>query len=161
MSPKKDTQVPGESTAATTRKLKGFTDEERAAMREHARELKMAARRGPSASKADGESDVLAKIAEMPESDRVMAEALHAIIKASAPDLSPRTWYGMPAYAKDGNVVCFFQSAQKFKSRYATLGFSDKANLDDGAMWPISFALKELTAADEARIAALVRRAVS
>ena len=111
--------------------------------------------------KADGERDVLAKIAEMPEPDRAMAERLHAVIKASAPDLSPRTWYGMPAYAKDGNVVCFFQSAQKFKSRYATVGFSDKANLDDGAMWPIAFALKELTAADEARIAALVKKAVS
>jgi len=140
---------------------KGFTDEERAAMREHARELKAAASRGPSASRADGESDVLAKIAEMPERDRAMAARLHAIIKASAPALSPKTWYGMPAYAKDGDVVCFFQSAQKFKSRYATLGFSDKANLDAGAMWPTSFALKELTAAEEARIRELVKNAVS
>ena len=140
---------------------KGFTDEERAAMRERAQEVKAAARRGPRAAKADGESDVLAKIAEMPEPDRAMAERLHALIKASAPALSPRTWYGMPAYAKDGKVVCFFQSAQKFKSRYATLGFSDEANLDDGAMWPTSFALKKLTAADETRIGALVKKAVS
>ena len=135
---------------------KGFTDEERAAMKERAREAK-AARRG----KADGESDVLAKIAEMPEPDRVMAERVHAIVKASAPALSPRTWYGMPAYAKDGKVVCFFQGAQKFKSRYATFGFNDAANLDDGAMWATSFALKELSAAEEARLSALVKRAVS
>ncbi len=139
----------------------GFTEEERAAMRERAHELKAAARRGPRAGKADGESDVLAKIAEMPQPDRAMAERLHAIVKASAPDLAPRTWYGMPAYAKDGDVVCFFQSAQKFKSRYATFGFSDKARLDDGAMWPTSFALKELTAAEEKKIGALVKRAVS
>ena len=140
-----------QSAKSTTGKAsKGFTDEERAAMRERAQEVKAAARRG---GKADGESDVLAKIAEMPEPDRAMAERLHAIIKASAPDLSPRTWYGMPAYAKDGKVVCFFQSAQKFKSRYATFGFSDKANLDEGAMWPTSFALKKLTAADETRSA--------
>jgi uncharacterized protein YdhG (YjbR/CyaY superfamily) len=138
-----------------------FTQEERAAMRERAQELKAAARRGPRAGKADGESDVLAKIAEMPKSDRAMAERLHAIIKAGAPILSPRTWYGMPAYAKDGDVLCFFQSAQKFKTRYATFGFSDKANLDKGAMWPTAFALKELTAADEAKIVALVKRAVS
>jgi len=151
-----------QSAKRTTGKAsKGFADEERAAMRERAQELKAAARPGPRAGKADGESDVLAKIAEMPESDRAMAERLHAIIKASAPALSPRTWYGMPAYAKDGNVVCFFQSAQKFKSRYATFGFSDKANLDEGAMWPTSFALKELTAAEEARIGALVKKAVS
>jgi uncharacterized protein YdhG (YjbR/CyaY superfamily) len=140
---------------------KGFTDEERAAMKERARELKAAARRGPRAGKADGESDVLAKIAEMPEPDRAMAERLHAIIKASAPALSPRTWYGMPAYAKDGNVICFFQSAQKFKTRYATLGFSDKAHLDEAVMWPTSFALKDLTAAEEARIGVLVKKAVS
>ena len=127
-------------------------------MRERAREVKAASR--PGAGKADGESDVLAKIAEMPEPDRAMAERLHAIIKASAPALSPRTWYGMPAYAKDGDVVCFFQSAHKFKSRYATLGFSDKAKLDEGAMWPNSFALKELTAAVEERIGALVKKAV-
>ena len=134
---------------------KGFTAEERAAMRERARELKSAA------GKAAGESEVLAKIAEMPKSDRVMAERLHAIVKVSAPGLSPRTWYGMPAYAKDGKVVCFFQSAQKFKSRYATLGFSDRANLDKDAMWPTSFALKELTGAEEKKIAALVKKAVS
>jgi uncharacterized protein YdhG (YjbR/CyaY superfamily) len=146
------------SAKTTTAKAsKGFTAEERAAMRERARELKAGARRG----KADGESDVLAKIAEMSQPDRAMAERLHALIKASAPDLSPRTWYGMPAYAKDGDVVCFFQSAQKFKSRYATLGFSDKANLDKGAMWPTSFALKELTAAEEKKIGALVKKAVS
>jgi uncharacterized protein YdhG (YjbR/CyaY superfamily) len=150
------------STKSTTAKAsKGFTDEERAAMRERAKEVKAAARRGPRAAKADGESDVLAKSAEMPKPDRAMAERLHAIIKVSAPALSPRTWYGMPAYAKDGKVVCFFQSAQKFKSRYATLGFSDKANLDEGAMWPTAFALKELTAAEEARIIALVKKAVS
>jgi uncharacterized protein YdhG (YjbR/CyaY superfamily) len=138
---------------------KGFTAEERAAMKERAQELKAARRRG--AGKANGESDVLAKIAEMPKPDRAMAKRLHAIVKASAPDLSPRTWYGMPAYAKDGKVVCFFQSAHKFKSRYATFGFNDTANLDDGAMWPTSFALKELTAATEKRIAALVKKAVS
>ena len=133
----------------------GFTAEEKAAMKERARELKAAA------GKADGEADVLAKIAEMPESDRAIAERLHAIVKASAPALSPRTWYGMPAYAKDGKVVCFFQSAAKFKSRYATLGFSDGANLDEGAMWPTAFALKKLTAAEQARIGALVKQAVS
>ena len=137
---------------------KGFTEEERDAMRERAEELK-ASRRG--AGKADEESAALAKIAEMPEPDRSMAEQLHGLIKAAAPDLSPRTWYGMPAYAKDGKVVCFFQSAKKFKTRYATLGFSDNANLDEGAMWPTAFALKELTATDEARIAALVKKAVS
>ena len=130
-------------------------------MKERAKELKAAGRGGPRAGKADGESDLLSKIAEMPESDRVMAERIHAIIKATAPDLSPKTWYGMPAYAKDGNVVCFFQSAQKFNSRYATFGFSDKANLDEGAMWPTSFALTELTSADEARIAALVKKAAA
>jgi uncharacterized protein YdhG (YjbR/CyaY superfamily) len=130
-------------------------------MRDRAQELKAAARRGPRAGKADGESDVLAKIAEMPEPDRALAERLHTIINASAPALSPRTWYGMPAYAKDGNVVCSFQSAQKFKTRYATFGFSDKANLDEGNMWPTAFALKKLTAADEARIGTLVKRAVS
>ena len=158
---KKDTQKSAKSTTAINKTSKGFTDEERAAMKERARELKAASRRGPRSGKADGESDVLAKIAEMPESDRVMAERLHAIIKATAPDLLPRTWYGMPAYAKDGNVVCFFQSAHKFKSRYATFGFSDKANLDEGAMWPTSFALTDLTAAGEARIAALVKKAAS
>jgi uncharacterized protein YdhG (YjbR/CyaY superfamily) len=137
-----------------------FTAEERAAMKERARELKAASSRRGSA-KADGESEVLAKIAEMPEADRVKAERLHAIVGATAPELEPRTWYGMPAYAKDGKVVCFFQSAQKFKTRYATLGFSERANLDDGAMWPTAFALTELTAAEEERIAALVKRAVS
>ncbi|HEX2686529.1 MAG TPA: DUF1801 domain-containing protein [Kofleriaceae bacterium] len=153
---------PQKSAKRTTgRASKGFTADERAAMRERAQELKAAARRGPRAGKADGESDVLAKIAEMPEPDRAMAERLHALIKTSAPALSPRTWYGMPAYAKDGNVVCFFQSAQKFQTRYATFGFSDKANLDQGAMWPTAFALKELTAAEEARIGALVKQAVS
>jgi uncharacterized protein YdhG (YjbR/CyaY superfamily) len=145
----------------TQQSAKGFTDEERAAMKERAQELKAEARRGPRADKADGESDVLAKIAAMPEPDRAMAERLHAIIKASAPALSPKTWYGMPAYAKDGKVVCFFQSAHRFKSRYATFGFNDKANLDEGGMWPTSFALKELTAAEEARIGALVKKAVS
>ena len=130
-------------------------------MKERAQELKAAARRGARADKADGESDVLGKIAEMPEPDRAIGERLHAIIKASAPSLSPKLWYGMPAYAKDGKVVCFFQGAQKFNTRYATLGFSDQANLDEGAMWPTAFALKELTAAEEARIAALVKKAVS
>jgi uncharacterized protein YdhG (YjbR/CyaY superfamily) len=152
--------VAKQSARTTTDKAsKAFTDEERAAMRERAQEVK-AARRRRGAGKADGEGDVLAKIAEMPEPDRVKAERLHAIVKASAPGLSPRTWYGMPAYAKDGKVLCFFQSAQKFKSRYATLGFSDKANLDEGAMWPTSFALKELTAAEEKKIGALVKKAV-
>jgi len=155
MSPKKATQESDKSTTATGKKVEGFTDEERAAMKERARELKAAAKN------ADGESEVLAKIAEMPEPDRAMAERLHAIIKASAPTLSPKTWYGMPAYAKDGKVVCFFQSAQKFNTRYATLGFSDAANLDEGALWPVTFALKELTAAEEAKIGALVKKAVS
>ena len=134
---------------------KGFTADEKAAMRERAREVKAESR------KADGESDLLAKIAEMPAADRAMAERIHRLIKASAPELAPKTWYGMPAYAKDGKVVCFFQSADKFKARYATFGFSDEANLDDGAMWPTSFALKELTAADEARIGTLVKKAAS
>src|SRR5919201_5178334 len=154
-----DTQKSAKST--TGKASTGFTDEERAAMRERAHEQKAAARRGPRAGKADGESDVRAKIAEMPEADRAMAERLHALITASAPALAPRTWYGMPAYAKDSQVVCFFQSAHKFKTRYATLGFSDKAHLDEGDMWPTAFALKELTAADEARIGALVKKAVS
>ena len=153
----KATQKSAKSTTAIGKTRKGFTDEERAAMRERAQELKATARAG----KADGESDVLAKIAEMPKPDRAIAQRLHAIIKASAPALSPRTWYGMPAYAKDGKIVCFFQSAQKFNTRYATFGFSDKANLDEGAMWPAAFALKELTAAEEARIGALVKKAVS
>jgi uncharacterized protein YdhG (YjbR/CyaY superfamily) len=157
----KDTQKSAKGTTAIDKKSKGFTDAEQAAMKERAQELKAEARRGPRAKKADGESDVLAKIAEMPAPDRAMAKRLHSIVKASAPALSPRTWYGMPAYAKDGKVVCFFQSAQKFKTRYATFGFSDKANLDEGAMWPTAFALTELTAAGEARIAALVKKAVS
>jgi uncharacterized protein YdhG (YjbR/CyaY superfamily) len=157
----KDTQKSATSTTAIDKTSEGFTDEERAAMKERAQELKTAARRGPRAAKADGESDVLAKIAEMAQPDRALAERLHALIKASAPGLSPKTWYGMPAYARDGKVVCFFQGAQKFNARYATLGFSDEANLDEGAMWPTSFALKELTAADEARIGALVKKAVS
>ncbi len=138
-----------------------FTAEERAAMKEYAQELKTAARRGSKATKSDGESDVLAKIAEMPAADRAIAKRLHAIVKATAPDLTPRTWYGMPAYAKDDKVVCFFQAASKFKSRYATLGFSDKANLDNGAMWPSAFALKKLAAAEEKKIVALVKKAVS
>jgi hypothetical protein len=148
---------------STNKKRKGFTDEERAALKERAQELNAEARRGPRAKKdkANGESDVLAKIAAMPEPDRSMATRLHKIIMDSVPALSPKTWYGMPAWAKDGEVICFFQNAQKFKTRYATLGFSDKAKLDEGAMWPTAFALKELTAADEARIGALVKRAVT
>jgi uncharacterized protein YdhG (YjbR/CyaY superfamily) len=152
--------APQSAKRTAAKASKGFTDEERAAMKEYVQELKAAERRGPHALKADGERDVLAKIAGMPQSDRAMAERLHAIITANAPILSPRTWYGMPAYAKDGNVVCFFQSGQKFKTRYATLGFSDKANLDDGAMWPTTFALKQLTSAEEARIVALLKKAV-
>ena len=157
----KGTQKSARSTTAIGKTSKGFTEEERVAMKERVQELKAAARRGPREDKADGESAVLAKIAGMPEPDRAMGKRLHAIVKASAPALSPRLWYGMPAYAKDGKVVCFFQSAQKFKTRYATLGFSDAANLDEGAMWPVAFALKEVTAAEEARIGALVKKAVS
>ena len=156
----KDTRKSAKSTTAADKTSEGWTDEERAAMKERAKELKATTRRGPREKKADEESAVLAKIAEMPESDRVMAERLHAVIKASAPALSPKLWYGMPAYAKEGKVVCFFQAAQKFKSRYATFGFNDNANLDDGTMWPTSYALTELTAADEARIGALVKQAV-
>ena len=159
MSPTKRTQKSTKSSTAIGKKSKGFTAEERAAMKERAQELKAEARRG--ADKAEGENAVLAKIAEMRGSDHAMAKRLHAIIKASAPSLSPKTWYGMPAYAKDGKVVCFFQAAQKFNARYATIGFSVEANLDEGAMWPTSFALEELTAAEEARIAALVKKAVS
>jgi uncharacterized protein YdhG (YjbR/CyaY superfamily) len=155
MSAKKATQKSAKSTTAAGKTSKGFTDEERAAMKERARELKAAA------DKADGERAVLAAIAAMPQRDRAMAKRLHAIIKASAPALSPKTWYGMPAYAKDGEVVCFFQSAQKFKSRYATFGFNDAANLDEGAMCPVAFALTELTATEEAKIGALVKKAVS
>ena len=161
MSPKTAERKSNKTAAVTRKAAKGFTNQERAAMKERALELKAEARRGSRADKAAGESDVLAKIAELPEPDRAMARRLHDIIKASAPVLSPRTWYGMPAYAREGKVVCFFQGAQKFKARYATLGFSDEANLDEGAMWPTSFALKELTAAEEARISALVKRAVS
>ena len=142
------------STTKSAKKSQGFTAEERAAMRERAQELKAEAR------KADGEKALLAKVAEMPKPDRIMAERLHAIVKANAPDLSPKTWYGMPAYARDGKVVCYFQSADKFDSRYATFGFNDAANLDDGAMWPTSFALKELSAAEEKKIGALVKKAV-
>ena len=145
------------SATAMNKKSKGFTEEERAAMKARAQELKAEAR--ANKNKADGESDVLAKIAAMQGPDRAMAKRLHAIIKASAPALSPKTWYGMPAYAKDGKVVCFFQSAQKFNTRYATLGFNDPANLDEGAMWPVAFALKELTATEESRISALVKKA--
>jgi uncharacterized protein YdhG (YjbR/CyaY superfamily) len=159
MSAKKATQKSAKSTTATSKTSKGFTAEERAAMKERARELKAEAR--ANKDRAAGESAVLAKIAEMPAPDRAMAKRLHAIVKASAPALSPKTWYGMPAYAKDGKVVCFFQSTEKFKSRYATFGFNDVAKLDEGAMWPIAFALKELTAAEEAKIAALVKKAVS
>jgi hypothetical protein len=161
MSTRKDTQKSPKSATAINKKFKGFTDEERVAMKERMQEVKAAGRRGPRADTTDGESAVLAKIAAMPELDRTMGRRLHAIIKASAPALSPRLWYGMPAYAKAGKVVCFFQSAQKFNTRYATLGFSDAANLDEGALWPVAFALKGLTATDEARITALVKQAVS
>jgi uncharacterized protein YdhG (YjbR/CyaY superfamily) len=156
---KKAAQKSVKSATATNKKSEGFTAEERAAMKERARELKAEAQRG--ARKADGETEVLAKIAEMPEPDRAMAERLHAIVKASASNLSPKTWYGMPAYAKEGKVVCYFQSGQKFKTRYSTFGFSDTANLDEGAMWPVAFALNELTPTAEANVAALVKKAVS
>jgi uncharacterized protein YdhG (YjbR/CyaY superfamily) len=149
------------STTAAEKKFDGFSDEERAAMKEHAQELKRAARRGRGKADADGERDVLAKIADMAGADRTTAERLHEIIRAAAPALSPKLWYGMPAYAKDGKVLCFFQSAQKFKSRYATLGFNDVADLDDGTMWPTAFALTEMTADTEARIGALVKQAAS
>jgi uncharacterized protein YdhG (YjbR/CyaY superfamily) len=155
MSAKKSTQKSAKRTSTASKSSKGFTPEERAAMKERAQELKA------EAAKADGESAVLAKIAEMPAAERTMAKRLHTLIMASAPSLTPKTWYGMPAYAQDGKIVCFFQSAQKFQSRYATLGFSDVANLDEGAMWPTSFALTALTAAEEAKIAALVKKAVS
>jgi uncharacterized protein YdhG (YjbR/CyaY superfamily) len=157
----KDTKKSAKGTTAIKQTVARFTDEELGAMKERVQELKAAARRGPRADKADGESAVLAKIAEMPAPDRAMGKRLHAVIKASAPALSPRLWYGMPAYAKAGKVVCFFQSAQKFKTRYATLGFSDEANLDEGAIWPTAFALTKLTVDDEARIGALVKKAVS
>jgi uncharacterized protein YdhG (YjbR/CyaY superfamily) len=153
-----DTRKPAKNA---TKAAPGFTDEERAAMKERSRELKAATPRCSRAGSADGESEVLAKIAEMTEPDRALAERLHALIKATAPGLSPRTWYGMPAYAKDGKVVCFFQSAQKFNTRYATLGLSDQAILDQGDMWPTTYALTKLTTAEEARISALVKQAVS
>ena len=159
MSAEKTMQKSTKSTTATGKPSGGFTDEERAAMKERAKEQKAEAR--ANKNRAEGESDVLAKIAEMQEPDRAMAKRLHAIITASAPVLSPKTWYGMPAYTKDGKVVCFFQSAEKFNTRYATFGFNDTANLDEGAMWPTAFALKELTASEEARISALVKKAVS
>ena len=159
MNPKKETQKSTKNTTAINKKSNGFTDEERAAMKERAKELKAEA--SANKKKEEGERDVFEKIAEMPESERTMAKRLHEIITESAPDLWPKTWYGMPAYAKDGKVVCFFQSAQKFKTRYATFGFQHEANLDDGAMWPVAFALKELTATEEARIVALVKKAVS
>ena len=156
---KKSTRKSAKSTTASGKASKGFTDEERAAMKERAKELKAEGR--ANKDRAEGERDVLAKIAEMQGPDRAMAKRLHAIIKASAPDLSPKTWYGMPAYAKDGKIVCFFTPASKFNSRYATFGFNDDANLDDGAMWPTSFALKKLTPAEEKKIGALVKKAVS
>jgi hypothetical protein len=156
-----DARKPARRTPAKNKTYEGFTEEERDAMKERARELKAAGRRGSRAGVADGESEVLAKIAEMQEPDRIMGERLHALITASAPGLSPRLWYGMPAYAKGGKIVCHFQPAQKFKTRYPTLAFSDAANLDEGAMWPTSYALTELSAADEARIGALVQKAVS
>jgi len=154
-------QKSAKNSTANHEPAEGFSAEERAAMKERAKELKTASRRGSRAKKADGESDVLAKLAEMSGSDRAMGERIHAIVKATAPELSPRTWYGMPAYAKDDKVVCFFKSGEKFKARYATLGFSDEAHLDAGAMWPTSFALKELSDAEEATIRALVKKAVS
>ncbi len=154
-------QKSARNATATKKRYDGFTEEEKAAMQDRVQEMKVDGRRGSRADKADGESEVLAKIAELPESDRALAKRLHAVIKASAPALSPKLWYGMPAYAKDGKIVCHFQSAQKFKTRYATLGFSDEANLDEGAVWPVAYALGKLTAADEARIGALVKKAVS
>lgn len=160
MSPKRESQKSVKSATANDKTAKGFTAEERAAMKERAKELKAEARMNKN--RAEGESALLAKIAEMPEPDRTIAERIHDIVKTNAPDLLPKTWYGMPAYAnEDGKVVCFFQSAHKFNARYATLGFNDVANLDEGAMWPTAFALKELTATDEARVADLVRKAVS
>lgn len=161
MDDSKGTPKSGRNAGAQRRTHGGFTDEERMAMRERAQELKAGKRRGAGVDKADAESAVLAKIEEMPEPDRAMGRRLHAIIKASAPALIPRLWYGMPAYAKGGKVVCFFQSASKFKTRYATFGFSDAAKLDENAVWPVAFALKALTAAEEAKIGALVKKAAS
>jgi uncharacterized protein YdhG (YjbR/CyaY superfamily) len=157
----KDTEKPAKRTSARAKTYEGFTDEERGAMKERAEEMKVAARRGPRADEADGESEVLAKIAEMTEPDRTIAQRLHAIVKADAPTLSPRLWYGMPAYAKNGKVVCFFQTRYKFKTRYATLGFNDPANLDEDTMWPTAFALMEMTPADEKKVRALVKKAAS
>ena len=154
-----DTKKSAKTTTGRETPAVGWTDEERDAMKEHAKELKAAAKRG--AAKEEGEADVLAKIAEMPKADRAIAERIHEVVKATAPDLMPRTWYGMPAYAKDGNIVCFFQPADKFKARYATFGFNDAATLDDGAMWPTSWALTKLTTADEKKIGELVKKAVS
>ena len=156
-----DTKKSPRSSTAKSKTYEGFTDEERAAMKDRAKELKGTTRRGSRATKADAEGEVLAKIAEMGEPDRQIGERLHAIIRASAPALSPRLWYGMPAYAMNGNVVCHFQPAQKFKTRYATLAFSDKANLDEGAVWPVAYALGELSSAAETRVNELVRQAVS
>jgi uncharacterized protein YdhG (YjbR/CyaY superfamily) len=156
----KATQTTARNAGASAEKYDGFTDEERGAMKERARELKATARRGSRSAKTDAESEVLAKIAEMPDTDRVLARRLHDIVM-EPPGLSPRTWYGMPAYAKNGKIVCFFQSAQKFKTRYPTLGFSDQANLDDGSMWPTAYALNDLTTASEERIAALVKKAAN
>jgi uncharacterized protein YdhG (YjbR/CyaY superfamily) len=161
VSAKKATQKSAKSTTAGGKKSKGFTDVERAAMKERAKELKAEARRGPRADKVDGESAVLAKIAGMPQPDRGLAERVHATVTVAAPDLSPKLWYGQPAYAQDGQVVCFFRSAQQDQIRYSTFGFNERANLDDGAMWPTSFALTEVTATEEARISALVKKAVS
>jgi uncharacterized protein YdhG (YjbR/CyaY superfamily) len=163
MNAKANTQTRTKPTTATKKKSSGFTAEERAAMKERVQELKAEASRTKRGAKKKGdeESEVLAKIAAMPDHDRALAERVHELVKANAPDLSPRTWYGMPAYAKDGKVICFFRDARKFKTRYATLGFSDKANLDEGEMWPTDFALKELTPEIEARISALVKQAVS
>ena len=154
-------QKSARNATATKKRYDGFTEEEKAAMQDRVQEMKVDGRRGSRADKADGESEVLAKIAELPESDRALAKRLHAVIKASAPALSPKLWYGMPAYAKDGKIVCFFQSSHKFKTRYATLGFNDAARLDEGNMWPTAFALMKLTPADEARIGALVKKAAS
>ena len=154
-----DTKEAAQRSAGRQTPAEGWTDEEKAAMKEHARELKVAAKRG--ADREAGEADVKAKIADMPKSDREMAERIHAVVKASAPDLMPRTWYGMPAYARDGKIVCFFQAADKFKARYATFGFNDDANLDEGSMWPTSWALTKLTADDQAKIGELVKKAVT
>ena len=154
-----DTKKSAKTTTGRETPAVGWTDEERDAMKEHAKELKAAAKRG--AAKEEGEADVLAKIAEMPKADRAIAERIHEVVKATAPDLMPRTWYGMPAYAKDGNIVCFFQPADKFKARYATFGFNDAATLDDGPMWPTSWALTKLTTADEKKIGELVKKAAS